>query len=218
MFFLTEPALTADKPYETEQVSWRSGDLTIRGTLLMPRGEGSHPAVVFVHGSGAATRSSLMAQPEIQGESVAESFAGVGIAALVYDKRGSGESTGEHAYAYEDMAKDALGGVRLLRGRNDVDPGKVGLWGISEGGWIVPMAASRSEEVAFCVVVSASGFSPARQEFWRIRNNLEHSGTPASLIEATTKAWGVVYGASVLPLPTSAERTLSNLHFDPLPF
>jgi dienelactone hydrolase len=216
--FLAEtPALATDEPYGAHQVSWRSGDAEISGTLLTPEGEGPHPAVVFVHGSGPATRASLMTQPGIRGEGLAERFAERGIAVLVYDKRGSGESTGNADYTYEQLAQDALGGVRLLRGRDEVDPDEVGLWGISEGGWIVPMAASRSEGVAFVVVVSASGFSPARQELWRIRNNLDHSGAPEDLLDTTTKAWKVVYSSSNLPLPESARRALSNLRLDPIP-
>ena len=94
-----------------------------------------------------------------------------------------------------------MGGVRLLRSRSDIDPDEVGLWGMSEGGWIVPMAASRSEDVDFAGVVSASGFSPARQELWSIRNNLARSGAPEALLDTTTKAWKAAYGASNLPLP-----------------
>src|SRR3712207_4297325 len=126
-FVLAEPALAADKPYEAKQISWQSGDAEISGTLLTPKGEEPHPAVVFVHGSGPATRTSLMAQPYIRGEGIAERFADRGIAALVYDKRGSGESTGDPDYTYEQLAQDALGGVRLLRSRSGIDPDEVGL-------------------------------------------------------------------------------------------
>src|SRR3712207_3844364 len=156
-------------------------------------------------------------RPEIRGEGLAKRFAERGIAVLVYDKRGSGESTGNADYTYEQLAQDALGGVRLLRGRAEVDPDAVGLWGISEGGWIVPMAAYHSEDVAFVIVVSASGFSPARQELWRIRNNLDRSGAPVDLLDTTTKTWKVVYGSSNLPLPESARRALGNLRLDPVP-
>ena len=61
----------------------------------MSKGEGPHPAVAFVHGSGPAPRSSFMAQPEIRGEGLAETFARAGTAALVYGKRGFGESMGD---------------------------------------------------------------------------------------------------------------------------
>lgn len=215
-FFLTEPALASTRPYVTEEVSWHSSDARISGTLLVPEGEGPHPTIVLVHGSGPATRETLMKQPEIRGEGIAESFARAGIATLVYDKRGSGESTGESSYTYEQLAGDALGGVRLLRARDDIDSDEVGLWGISEGGWIVPMAASRSEDVAFAIVVSASGLSPARQQLWRIRNNLDRSGVPEDLLDTTTKAWKVVYSLSKLPLPEAARGVLENLHFDPI--
>ena len=74
---------------------------------------------------------------------------------LVYDKRAAG-CTQTHR-GYSQLADDALAAAALLRTRPEVDPAKVGLRGISEGGWVVPMAAARSPELAFIVVVGADG-------------------------------------------------------------
>lgn len=114
----------------------------------------------MVHGSGNETRADNLP--------VAELLAGRGVAALVYDKRGTGASGGDwHQGDYGTLAEDALAALRALREHRAIDAGAVGLWGVSEGGWVVPLAASRSDEPAFLVVVSAAAMSPARQELYR---------------------------------------------------
>jgi uncharacterized membrane protein YhaH (DUF805 family) len=74
--------------------------------------------------------------------------------------------------------------VRLLGARSDVDPAKVGLWGESEGGWVAPLAASRSADVSFLVLVGASNVSPARQQAWNLGNQLRHAGVSGSMLHA----------------------------------
>src|ERR1700749_2584665 len=78
----------APPPYRRQDVTFRNGDVLLAGTLLLPRGAGLHPGIVFVHGSGPETRwgTSLF---------FADRFARAGVAALVFDKRGTGGSTGD---------------------------------------------------------------------------------------------------------------------------
>src|SRR5690606_7851130 len=81
-----------------------------------------------------------------------------GIAVLRYDDRGVGASTGSfQAATSEDFASDALAAVAFLKGRDDVDPAKIGIVGHSEGGLIAPIAAVRSEDVAFIVLLAGPG-------------------------------------------------------------
>ncbi|MFJ5922511.1 alpha/beta hydrolase family protein [Kitasatospora sp. NPDC092948] len=62
------------------------------------------------------------------------------------------------------LADDALAALRLLRARPEVDPARVGLWGLSEGAWVVTLAAGRASDVSFVVTAGASGLGPARQQ------------------------------------------------------
>jgi alpha-beta hydrolase superfamily lysophospholipase len=90
----------------------------------------------------------------------AEHFARAGIVALVYDKRGSGRSSGNYETAtYDDLLNDAEAGLKLLRQRREVDDAIVGVWGLSQGGVIAPMLAAKSPNVAFVVAVSAPGMT-----------------------------------------------------------
>ncbi len=64
------------------------------------------------------------------------------------------------------MAKDALAAVSFLQTRAEINPEKVGLWGIIQGGWTVANAGARSKNVAFVISVAGNGVTPAQQEIW----------------------------------------------------
>ena len=145
---LTRAAGTGAAP-RTLEVTFSSGTVTLAGTLVLPAGPGPHPAVVLVHGSGDGPREPL--------RRFADRFAADGLAALVYDKRGSGRSQGSWVRAsLDDLAADALAGVRLLRSRPEVDGRRVGAWAISQGGWVLSRAAAVEPE-AFAFVVFVTG-------------------------------------------------------------
>ena len=155
-----------------EQVQFQNGDVTLAGTLVTPGSRGPHPAVVFVHGSGRQTRDYY--------RTFADHFAKHGIAGLVYDKRGVGESTGEFpndtVSSFSDLVNDALTGLAFLERRQDIETNKMGLWGISQGGWLGPLAASRSDTVAFVICVSGSGVDAHTQMNFAIPNLLRADG------------------------------------------
>ncbi|MEA2467333.1 MAG: uncharacterized protein QOJ57_1459 [Thermoleophilaceae bacterium] len=135
----------------------------LRGELIAPGGEGRHPAVLMLQGSGAATREMYREQAEFLAEH--------GVAALIYDKR--------HPYDYGDLAADARAALTLLRSRPEVRPDAIGLWGFSEGAYIAPMVAAGNPQVKAVMVVSPSGVAPASQEDWQVRNSLDVGGASA---------------------------------------
>src|SRR5436190_17322401 len=135
--------VTAKPPtFKQEEVSFRNGDVTLSGTLLLPLTKGPHPAVVFLHGAGGEGRYG--------GRFLAEYFTRYGIAALIYDKRGVGKSTGDWKRSdFNDLAGDAIAGIHLLQQRNEINPRKIGIYVHSHGGSIAPLVASGSRYVAF---------------------------------------------------------------------
>ncbi|MDE3068378.1 MAG: alpha/beta fold hydrolase [Verrucomicrobiota bacterium] len=152
------PALvgTRIKPLPEEDVSFTNGNVTLSGTLVLPPTKSPHPAVVLVSGAGANVRSAQRID--------ADFFALNGVAALIYDKRGCGASTGDwRKSGFDDLAGDALAWVKLLKTRPEISPHQIGLWGESQGGWIVSLAASRSKDVAFIISVSGPGITPQAQ-------------------------------------------------------
>lgn len=151
------------------EVSFQNDSVELSGTLLLPDINGRHPAVVFLHGSGPMTRNGF--------RPYAEAFAKLGVASLFYDKRGSGSSSGSWLTAsLEDLAGDALAAIQYLKMKETIDPGRIGFWGISQAGWIAPLAASQSKDVAFMILISGGGASPRESEFFSYRMEFEKSG------------------------------------------
>jgi pimeloyl-ACP methyl ester carboxylesterase len=144
-------------PYGEEEVSYRSGDVELAGTLTMPPGEGPHPAALLISGSGPQNRDE-----EVMGHRpflvLSDHLTRAGIAVLRVDDRGVGGSSGDLSGSTSaDLAEDALAGVRFLRARKEIDDGSVGVVGHSEGGMIGPLAATLSNDVAFVVMLAGTG-------------------------------------------------------------
>ena len=161
-----------------QEVSFTNGDTTLSGTLVLPPAKGPHPAIVIIHGSGPGPRGSY--------RFIVDFFAMNGVAALVYDKRGCGDSTGDwHKSGFDDLAGDDLAGFEMLRHRPDINPRQIGLWGASQGGWLVGLAASRSTNVAFIIAVSGPGITPELQGAFMVEHRMKAAGfSEADLREA----------------------------------
>ena len=99
------------------------------------------------------------------------------MAGLIYDKRGIGGSGGNWLTAdFPILADDALAAVAALARRDDIDSRRIGLWGGSQGGWIVALAASKSREVALIVSQSGPAVTPKEQELYRSEQWLKADG------------------------------------------
>ena len=169
--FSLKPVSLNPPPYKREDVTFRVGDTVLSGTLLRPNSAGVHPGIVFLHGSGPETR---------WGTSFffADRFARGGVAALVFDKRGAGQSTGDwKTITYEGLADDYLAAVRFLQAQSGVNPKQVGIFGHSQGGTISPLIAAQPGAVAFVIAAAAIGTGPIyTQDLYRTRNDLEDRG------------------------------------------
>jgi dienelactone hydrolase len=171
------PVNTAKKvtPHRNEEVQFQNGDVTLHGTLTLPATKGRHPVVVFLQGAGAARRP-FGVWPYF--------LARHGIATLVYDKRGAGASTGDwQSASFEDLAGDALAAVNLLRQHPSISPQQIGLWGNSNSGWVVPLVAARSKDVAFVISRVGSTLPPHENILYEIENDARQRGLMEQEIE-----------------------------------
>ncbi len=178
--------------YREELVSFRNGDATLAGSLLIPATKGPHPAVIFIHGSGAQNRNGfdgILRRP-------ADHFARNGIAVLIYDKRGTGQSIGNwETESFDDLAGDALAALQFLQSRQDISPKQIGLWGISQAGWIMPKVAARSKDIAFIISVSGAGtgVTVGQQEMFDLQNDLRAAGFSPEEINEWLKVWHLFF-------------------------
>ncbi len=185
----------------------------LSGTLYLPTSPGPHPALVFVHGSGPQTR--------LDNWSMADRFARAGIACLSFDKRGTGKSTGDWEQAdFDVLADDVLAAVERLRARPEIQADQIGLWGVSQAGWVIPLAANKSDHVAFCIPVSGGAVSPAEQELWRRTQYLRFFGCDSRLLEGMRRAvamhfqWEQLYKAGKFPIPPLFDVEPLNMDLD----
>lgn len=152
---MTAPAAGANPPgvlskFEEHRIEFHNQDVKLAGSLLLPKTEAPVPAVVFIHGAGRQTREPY--------REAGEYFASQGIAALIYDKRGCGQSSGayESHEPYTNLVDDALSAVAFLKERREIAASRIGIWGLSQGAYISAAAASRSEDIKFILTVGAS--------------------------------------------------------------
>ncbi|HEV3216845.1 MAG TPA: alpha/beta fold hydrolase [Vicinamibacterales bacterium] len=160
----------ASVPYREEEVSFSNGEVRLAGTLLLPLTHGPYPVVVFTHGSGSTTRDAHRYEADL--------LARRGVACLLYDKRGAGQSTGaswEWA-SFDDLAGDAEQALNYVASRSDIDRRRIGLFGLSQGAWLIEIVAARSNKVAFLVVVAGGGIPAWQQELYYRANRMRDEG------------------------------------------
>ena len=161
------------KALAEREVTFRNGDVLLAGSLILPPDTGRHAAVVFVHGSGGEGRWAS--------RFVATKFAGHGVAALIFDKRGVGKSSGDWRTAtLDDLAGDAAAAVAYLRQDPRIDPRRIGIHGHSQGGTLAPMIAVRSSDVAFLIASAAAGVPTDSTEIFSVLNSVYPNAATAA--------------------------------------
>ena len=179
-------------PYETEEVTFRNGSVTLNGTLTLPKDHSRKTiALVMVTGSGQQNRDE-----EIFGHKpfavIADALARAGIATLRYDDRGFKGYTGDIAECtVDDFAADALAGVRLLRERFD----KAGVIGHSEGGTIALMLAA-GNNVDFAVSLAGMAVSGAETLIGQNRTALAAAGLDKETADTYCRLLAEAFNAS----------------------
>ena len=146
----------------------------LAGRLIEPETrEPELPLVVMVHGS---ERTSATGSP------YAYALAAQGIRVFAYDKRGTGESEGEYTQNFELLAEDAAAALAHARALAQGRFGRAGYFGGSQGGWVAPLAATRSDAdfvaIGFGLVVS-----PIEEDREQMLSEARAAGLDAQAIE-----------------------------------
>jgi pimeloyl-ACP methyl ester carboxylesterase len=99
------------------------------------------------------------------------------MAVLGYDKRGVGGSAGDwNTASFDDLAADAVAAFEYLKTRSDIDPAQIGLLGVSQAGWIMPLAAVRAKGLAFLISISGAGVSVDETTIDQTQNEMTARG------------------------------------------
>ena len=161
-----------------EEIAFSSGISRLAGTLYHAETSSPYPVMVVVHPASGGERSDPFY------DHLKSELPRHGVAVFIFDRRGSGASEGNFETAdFQDLAGDVIAAVEYLQSRPDIVPGKIGLHGTSQGGWIAPIAAARKPEIACIVAVSASGVSPADQMNYGVAFHLEKDGFDQAVVD-----------------------------------
>ena len=184
-------AHAADQPWKTpgdpaivqKVVHFDNGNVHLTGTLFMPSLGDHLGAVVTLHPAEQPTRDYALYRH------LTEGLPAMGVAVLVYDRRGSGQSSGNFSSAgFDALADDAIAGARAIAQEPRIDPDHIGYWGLSQGGWLSVVTAGRDKKAAFAVSVSAPLVSASDQMHFANKNELYIHGASAADMEAASHA------------------------------
>jgi dienelactone hydrolase len=155
------------------EISFRNTaqNIELGGMLFVPPGKGPFPAVVVIQGSGTSVRNNgwyLTLTQYLQKNDVI---------VLLPDKRGSEKSGGDwRSASFEDLATDTLAAIQYLRNQGLAAISKIGVVGMSQGGWIAPIVASESSDVEFLVNVVGTSLTTQEQLLYEENYNLRQMG------------------------------------------
>ena len=157
--------------------------MPLSGTLYLPVSARPIPAIVVFHAASAPTRDLALYRH------LKQIGPALGIAVFVFDRRGSGKSGGQPAGGnYEALADDGIAALHLLARDQRIDSKRIGFWGLSQGGWISLLAASRCPETAFAIAISAPMTTPDVQMIFAVANILRIRGYSQADIDLAVTA------------------------------
>ena len=181
-----------------------SAQINLGGMLMLPDGAGPFPTVVIIQGSGPSFRGNGWYL------SVVKHLQDNGIAVLIPDKRGCEKSEGEWIGAsFDELANDAISAIEFIKTQDGFDYSYIGLVGMSQGGWIAPIASAKSEDVSFIASLSGATVTSDEQLLHEeIYNIAEYTYTPIAKL--------------IAPITTNRIKKMKHFSafagFDPIPY
>ncbi|HWX04000.1 alpha/beta hydrolase [Collimonas sp.] len=155
-------------PLRISRTRFMAGTVQLNGELIEPMAAGGKPPLfVLVHGSESTAA--------VDSSNHAFLMASQGIAAFVFDKRGTGASGGAYTQDFEVLADDVAAAVGEARRLGGDRIGRIGVAGFSQGGWVAPLAASKAQ-VDFLVVGYGVIGTPIEQDQWQVDYQLRQLG------------------------------------------
>jgi uncharacterized protein len=141
--------------------------IKLAGMVFLPEGEGPFSTAIIIHGSGPSRRNSVWYL------SVAKYLQNQGIAVLLPDKRGSEKSEGKWLGAsFEELANDTIAAVEFVNHQQMFKYSSIGLIGMSQGGWIAPIVATKTQDLAFVISMSGAAVTPEEQLTFEETHNI----------------------------------------------
>ena len=197
---------------EKEKIVLQS-DISMEGLLLRPEGEGPHPAIILLHGSGGSHQE----YDKLYFRLHANAFLKKGFAVLVYTKRGSGQNEVDYDnFTYTQLLNDARAALKYLRSKKDIDQENIGLMGLSESGWFTPELAYLDGNIRFIINRVSSPFIYTKTVIHEVRMDARDEGFSEAeisehIVPLTQKIWQFYIDVSKDPSKANGtERDIIN--------
>jgi dienelactone hydrolase len=177
--------IDATRSHAEKSVSIAGPAGALGASLVLPKGAGPFPGVVFLHGSGPQTRDASRWAAHSLGEN--------GIASLIFDKRGTGDAEGSFdGTTLEQLARDGIAAAEFLVSQREVSV--VGFAGHSQGGWVAPLAGSLWPSTAFVITSSGPAVPPSRETHWPVIRRMRGNGASHAQEEAARRLFDLWHG------------------------
>ncbi len=174
-----KPKVAKQIPLQIKNVSFDSAGTTLKGRFVTPVGKTPLNYVVLVHGSGSASGIKTFYHQY--------AYAALGMGVFVFDKRGTGVSDGEYTDDFESIAADAAAALSFVKKHAPTKVSKLGFSGYSQGGWIAPLAATKTKHADFVIVNYGMINSPLHEDKQQALCELKSQGfSEQQIAEAAT--------------------------------
>lgn len=167
LFYSTNFVLAQN--YTVEETSFKNDSLTLFADVYIPKLSSKKVGIALIQGSGNSDRTNLWSK------AFAETLAENGYYVLLPDKRGCGKSEGSWKNSsFLDLSKDAIASVHHLKNIMKLDA--VGVMGLSQGGFIAPIAASRDTIIKFAINIVGASVTLEEQIIHEVSNSAMKEG------------------------------------------
>ena len=191
----------------TKTLTFRWRDLVLVGSLHLPDARASSPVVAMIQGSGPADRTSNGYFPPIR-----EAFLARGIGTFAFDKPGCGDSTGDwRDHGLDARADQVQTALRTIRHHPQAKADRIGVWGQSQGGWLVQMLAGRSLDLSFAIANSGPSINLTDQDLYGCEHSMRANGHSEDDVELALDFMADIHEAARerLPYETVEARLLA---------
>ncbi|MBO6524950.1 MAG: alpha/beta hydrolase [Balneolaceae bacterium] len=173
-------------PYEIEEISLKSGVVTLACSYYSSKVTEDVSAVVLLPGGGNLDRENYRLEAEI--------FGANGISSILCDKRGTGKSTGNSVNVkFTELVNDAIAQYEYLKKRVDISNRKIGFRGPSQGGRIAIMAGANVENEAFVIATSAPIMTMKEGQIYANLEYARNLGVPETIAVEVAYIWSQYY-------------------------
>jgi uncharacterized protein len=178
-----------EAPAAQTDVTFTSGDIRLHGRFYTPQGRGPYPTILYVTGSGGY---SLLTDAYAQ--NTTRAFVDRGMAVLVFDNRGVGQSGGQPApWDLAGKAGDVSAALDFLARHPQVERRRIVVWALSQAGWFAPQAIQGRREVQGLILVSPAGLNPIDNSGRSAQRELVAAGVTGAELEEALTLWRTLW-------------------------